>query len=272
MPDSVESDSGVAEFYSRDVAYVWNRTDTEARIEGAVFRRVLAEHLPPASSVVDIGGGNGRHAFDLAAAGHRVRMCDLTPALVDDAKERNKITPHPLDEIVVADALELPWADDSVDAGLMLGPMYCIPGEEERVAALRELTRVVRPGGTVFVQFFSRVGGLRSVMYWAFHQAGIFDWREYLRTGIFNGDGVPEFHRVFHYWHSIGQIEREIQLVGLARQALYGMDGPAPEAQELIGDAPDELVDQWAEIVLALSRDPATLCSSNHLLLVARVP
>jgi ubiquinone/menaquinone biosynthesis C-methylase UbiE len=270
--DGSAVDSTVETFYSRDVAYVWNRTDTEARIEGAVLRHVLADHLVPASEVVDVGGGNGRHAFDLAADGHRVRLCDVTAALVDDARERNRTTPHGLDEIVLADARDLPWPDDSADAGLMLGPMYCIPEERDRVAALRELARVVRPGGLLFVQFFSRVGGLRSVMFWAFHQADIFDWREYLRSGIFTGDGVPEFHRLFHYWHSIEQIDRETRLAGLEKLALYGMDGPAPEAQELIGDAPDELVDQWVEIALELASDPATLCCSNHLLMVARVP
>lgn len=45
------------------------------------------------------------------------------------------------------------WNDDEFDAGLCLGPFYHLPDGKDRDAAARELWRVVRPGGRVFVAF-----------------------------------------------------------------------------------------------------------------------
>lgn len=259
--------------YSQDVDLVWGRIDTYSRIEGAVFHKIVFTWLAePKMMIIDVGGGNGRHAFDLAAQGHRVRLCDLTPELVADAQRRNEAAQHPLSDIRIADARDLPWPTRSADAALMLGPMYCIPDEQGRVAALRELGRVVRPGGILLVQFLSRIGGLRAVLFGAWKKAGLFDWRSYMETGHFTDSSIPLSLRASIYWHSLEQIEKEMAAAGLDMLQVYGMDGPGPEAQYLIREAPQEIIDQWADISYSISTDPATLNTNNHILVVGRVP
>jgi SAM-dependent methyltransferase len=66
----------------------------------------------------------------------------------------------------VGDARELPDPDGSFDAALLLGPLYHLTEREDRVVALREASRVVRPGGPVFAvgisRFASVLDGVRA--------------------------------------------------------------------------------------------------------------
>ena len=95
--------------------------------------------------VLDVGAGTGNVAVLAAREGAKVVASDLTPALVEQGRART--TAEDLDvEWVVADAEELPFADESFECvtscfGAMFAP------RPEQVA--RELFRVVRPGGTV---------------------------------------------------------------------------------------------------------------------------
>src|SRR5204862_5703302 len=56
----------------------------------------------------------------------------------------------------VGDARGLDEPDASFDAVLLLGPLYHLPERDDRLAALREARRVVRPGGQVFAAAISR--------------------------------------------------------------------------------------------------------------------
>jgi SAM-dependent methyltransferase len=64
-------------------------------------------------------------------------------------------------EITEADACDLSrWGDGSFDAALSLGPFYHLTEATERLAAARELARVVHPDGLVFVAAMSRLAFL----------------------------------------------------------------------------------------------------------------
>jgi SAM-dependent methyltransferase len=56
----------------------------------------------------------------------------------------------------VGDARALDVSDESVDAVLLLGPLYHLPKRSERLKALGEAVRIVKPGGPVFTAAISR--------------------------------------------------------------------------------------------------------------------
>ncbi|CAL9571774.1 tRNA 5-carboxymethoxyuridine methyltransferase [Actinosynnema sp. ALI-1.44] len=263
----------IVSFYEQNSAAQWTRFDRTARIEENVLHRVLADFLPAAPAVVaDIGGGNGRQAYRLAAAGYEVHLCDLTPALIADAHDRGGLLPASLASAIVADARSLPWPDLFADAALLLGPLYCLADAEDRRAVLDEALRVVRPGGVVVAQFFTRVGGLRWVLEAAPAVARLFDWRGFLDTGSFSDEHIPSGMRA-HYFSTPDEAARELRSAGWEVVRLQGMDGPAPGTGQLnLAKAPREVVDQWGEIAYRVGGDPAGISASTHLLVVARKP
>lgn len=264
----------VAQLYSGTLEPTWDRTDTSARVERYVLRKILDSWLPQnPATVADIGGGNGKYAFELAARGYDVKLCDVTPAMVEDAKRRNIESGAKLSHVCEADARALPWRENSVDAALFLGPMYGIPDAEDRVLALREAARVTKPGGILFVQTLTRAGGLRALFtYGAYKpdEAGLFDWRRYLRTGRFEDSGFSGFLR-HSVWQTAKEVRDEIQSADLRIREVRGMDGPAPDNQHKLATAPDDLVEQWGELAYEIGGNSALLSACDHVMFVVEV-
>lgn len=107
--------------------------------------------LQPAS-VLDAGCGTGRMVGFLRGLGLDVIGVDLSPGMVGIAR-----TVHPDVGFQVADLRHLPFADDTF-AGVLAwySLIYCAP--DDLAAALRELTRVLAPGGYLLAGFQAGTG------------------------------------------------------------------------------------------------------------------
>jgi SAM-dependent methyltransferase len=130
---------------------------------------VLRRLPPPPATVADIGGGPGRYATWLAGLGYRVVHRDIVPMHVDQARLAATVAGVAV-EAAVGDARNVDLSDETVDAVLLLGPLYHLQRRADRVQALREAHRIVRPGGPVFGAVISRWaarldGMLRSRIY-----------------------------------------------------------------------------------------------------------
>src|SRR5512135_445183 len=128
------------------------------KLELARVRELLTRFLPPApADICDVGGGTGIHAFWLAEKRYRVRLLDLVPAHIEAARTAIAAGGLPrLAETVVGDARHLPWPDAAADAVLLFGPLYHLTGHADRLAALRESLRILRPGGILLAAAISR--------------------------------------------------------------------------------------------------------------------
>ena len=103
---------------------------------------VIAElELPANARILDAGCGSGRFMVELARLGSATGV-ELSETSVALARERQ------LGEIVAGSVLEMPFADDSFDLAVSLDVIEHL-GDD--LAALRELRRVVAPGGALLV-------------------------------------------------------------------------------------------------------------------------
>lgn len=124
----------------------------------------LAEPAGPVD-VLDLGTGPGVSAFVLAAhmpAGSRVVGVDLSPQMIARARghlaSRRDLAPA-TDAVsfLVADATSLPFADASFDRVTGHSFLYLLP---DAPAVLREVRRVLRPGGIAAFMEPAREGSL----------------------------------------------------------------------------------------------------------------
>ena len=98
--------------------------------------------LKPGSRLLEIGCGNGKNLMyrdDINSTG-----VDFVPNFVEMCKERGL-------NVLQANALELPFEDNTFDTVISIAVFHHLSTEERRREALIEMNRVLKPGGKGFV-------------------------------------------------------------------------------------------------------------------------
>jgi len=110
--------------------------------------RALARLIPPGLRVADIGTGTGVLALELARAGLGVIAVDHSAPMLDAARSKLERDPGLDVDLRLGDASSLPLDDAEVDAAFAHMVLQYLASP---VDALREMARVVVPGGSVVV-------------------------------------------------------------------------------------------------------------------------
>jgi len=238
-------------------------------------REILGRVLPaPPADLLDVGGGPGAYACWLAGLGHRVRLIDPVPLHVEQARRASDTQPgHPIVSARVGDARRLEETDASADGVLLLGPLYHLARREERLEALRETRRVLRPGGVAVVATIARyASALDGLFRELLADPG---FARIVETDLADGRHVnPAGHPDYFttaYFHAPGEMEEEIGLAGMRHEDTVAVEGVG----WLLADLEDRLRDparraRLLEILRRLEREPTLLGASAHLIAVAR--
>ena len=104
--------------------------------------------LGPGTLLLEVGFGRGEFLRHCAARGARVSGIDYSPAALEIGKRT--LSEHPECDLRVADCKELPFQADSFDR-VYSGDVLEHQDLEDGARMLREMYRVVRPGGFLFV-------------------------------------------------------------------------------------------------------------------------
>lgn len=111
----------------------------------AAARLVQFAGIATGNRVLDVGCGTGVVAITAARAGARVRAVDLTPELLEGAHENARIAEVEI-EFREADVEELPFHAEEFDIVVSQFAHMFAPRPE---VAIKEMLRVLRPGGTI---------------------------------------------------------------------------------------------------------------------------
>ena len=247
------------------------------RLERARTQELILRALPPAPRVVlDVGGAAGAYSLWLAELGHEVHLLDPVPLHVEQARTASDGRPHGrLASVGIADARALPFADQSADAVLLLGPLYHLLEPAERARALAEALRVLRPHGLLFASAISRfaslLDGLRGSLFDDDAFAGIVE-RD-LAAGVHRNDtGDPRYFTTA-FFHQPAELAVEIAAAGFALDDVFAIEGAAA----WMPDLPRRWADPGSRerllaFVRALETEPSLLGVSPHLLAIGRRP
>ena len=239
-------------------------------LELARTQELIGRHLGPGPlDVLDVGGGPGVYAEWLAGLGHRVRLIDPVDLHVEQAATR-----HPGITSTLGDARALEEADGSADAVLLLGPLYHLTDRDDRLRALREARRVMRPGGHLFAAGISRYAALLDLLVRLdrLHEPDVAARvEEAVATGVFRGSAGGLFTTA--YFHLPADLEAEVSEAGFGGVRLFNIEGPGflvPDFPERWSDPPRR------EAMMAAARlvesEPAMMGASSHLLAVGTKP
>jgi ubiquinone/menaquinone biosynthesis C-methylase UbiE len=280
MLDEEGSRMGDHEGLDPEVAWYYASVPERDRLAGVgSLERVrtwelLGRHLPaPPAVVLDVGGAAGVYALPLAARGYRVHLVDPVAGHVEQALEGSRAQPAaPLASATVGDARRLDWPDAAVDAVLLLGPLYHLTERDERVGALAEARRVVRPGGVVAAAAISRFastfdGLLRGRLDEPGFEAMV---ERAVRDGQHrNPARRPEWFTTA-YFHLPDELGGEVAAAGLRLQAVLAVEGVgwfAPGLAERLADPTRR--ERLLAAIRRAEAEPSLLGASSHLLAIA---
>jgi len=166
------------------------------------WRRALVDFIDPRPGmrILDVATGTGMVAFAHAAHGAEVVGLDQSEAMLGQARARLERAPDPGGRLsfVLGEAEALPFADDEFDA---LSFTYLLRYVDDPLATMRELARVVKPGGRIGMVEFGVPGSRVLRELWRAHtRAGLpiigraisTDW---YRVGRFLGPNIEQFHQ-----------------------------------------------------------------------------
>ena len=118
-------------------------------VEFLTTMRYIEKYLRPGMRILEIGAATGRYSHHFAQLGYQVDAVELVEHNIEIFQKNTK--PGENITITQGNAKDLNgFADDTYDITLLLGPMYHLFAEEEKLQALSEAVRVTKKNGIIF--------------------------------------------------------------------------------------------------------------------------
>jgi ubiquinone/menaquinone biosynthesis C-methylase UbiE len=245
-----------------------------SQLEFARTQELVLRYLPPVpATILDVGGGSGVYAAWLASQGYEVNLVDIVPKHIEEALARSVAQERPIASMRVGDARKLEHNDHSVDAVLLLGPLYHLTEKNDRLSCLNEAFRVLRIGGVVFAAAISRFASLLdSLSHGFFEQA---DFAPILDGDLRDGQhrnptGRPDYFTTA-YFHRPDELTSELSASGFRLQELAAVEGPgwlAKDFDRLWGDVGQR--ERLLQCVRRVEHEPTLLGVSAHIMAVGK--
>lgn len=185
--------------------------------------------LPSGAKVLDLCCGMGRHSLALAEAGYEVTGVDLSEPLLREARSQNgaqQVT------WLRSDMRELPLAG-GFDAVVNLFTSFgYFDEDEEQIRVLREIHRMLKPGGKFIIDFLNPAHVIRHLVPHSTREDGenLIDESRRIENGYVKkdiiltskSDGTPRQYHERVKLYSLERFREMIQQVGLQLEAVHG--------------------------------------------------
>ncbi len=250
----------------------YNEYDEDGRLAGnrigiveyLTTRRYIDRLLTGDSKIAEIGAGTGRYSVTLAKEGYDVTAVELVQHNLDilnsklDGSESIKTYP--------GNALDLNMLEDNTyDITLLLGPMYHLYSEEDKITALKEAVRITKRGGCILVAYCMNEA---TVIQYVF---GCNQFKSVMDLNMLTEDWkcISEPKDLFEMVRT-EDIERLNAAVPVERVKLVATDGASRYVREFLEDMDDETFEKWLSYHFATCERQDLIGATNHSLDILR--
>lgn len=272
MNEDIEA---VRKFYDQGAEQEWLRLETRHPFEFILTAWMMDKYIRPGESILDIGGGPGRYSIHYAKKGCAVTLADLSEGNVAFAKKKAEEENVPL-TAHAKNCLELEELGlGQFDHVFLMGPLYHLLEEEERINAVDIALKHLKPGGKLYVSFILLFGGVIYDM-----QNGGNVVRDYQNPGFRPAfDGVvtgEDFRNTAGFTHAYMWHWRNIlpfmERFGLEKLHFFGQEGIMSPIEPQVLERDRAEFDRWAELAKQYLEVPELLAFSEHAMYIGRKP
>lgn len=232
--------------------------------------QILNKLLPQAPAVIyDVGGAAGIYAFMLTEMGYEVHLMDPIAQHIEQAKDQAINCGRKLASYTIGDARKIEQKNNSADIVLFFGPLYHLINQEDRLKALKEAYRVLKPGGLIFAAAISRFASLMDAM----HKGSLYSKIEILEKDLVNGihRKIPE-DLAFAYLHYPNELKNEVEISGFENVNIRAIEGPVWEKNVLDSLSRDQA--GWKKLLSLLEQieiEESIIGASSHIMAIGQV-
>jgi SAM-dependent methyltransferase len=202
----------------------WNRIGLTKHLSHPVNLEQLSRWIGPASRILDYGCGYGRALGILHSHGYN-SLVGVDPAAAMIAEARRNFPAASFE--VLRDFRNIDLADASIDAVLLFAVLTTVPTDDGQRAILAEITRVLRPGGLLYISDMWLQTDKRNVERYAAGE------KKYGLYGVFD---LPDGLVVRHHKHEwIENLTQRYKVLALEEIQIQTMNGNPATAFQWFG-------------------------------------
>ncbi len=190
-------------------------------------QELIGRFLPKkGGTLLDVGGGPGVYSGWLAGLGYKVFLVDPVSKHIQQAQKRSAKLKKPF-KAILGEARSLEFEDQSAGLVVLHGPLYHLQKRTDRLAALKEAYRVLKPGGVLLGFAINHsISTLTGLLNGMIHDGQFYEMcLGELATGMHNAPAAWPGILSEAYFHKPAQLIEEVQEAGFTGAELFAVEG-----------------------------------------------
>ena len=266
----IDDVSDIKTLYDNDPEKEHNRLESH-QLEHDITWRYFDKYLPVSGAILEIGAATGKYTLELVKRGYAVTAVDLSESLLEICQRR--IAETGLEgqvKYILADARDLSALNGEVfDAVLLMGPLYHLVFEKDRLLALQEVYQRLKPGGVLFSSFINRFGIFGDLL------KNIPEWIEdqtVVRSLIKQGRRPDDYPRggFRGYFATVSEIAPLHEKAGFTTLVVAAAEPAISADDESYNTLEGKRREAWLDLLFEISTNETIIGASRHLLYIGR--
>lgn len=230
-----------------------------AKVEFITTTRYIDSYLKEGAKILDVGAGAGEYSIHYALKGYDVTAVELADANINAFKK--KITSNMNISLKQGNALDLrAFPDESFDVVLLMGPLYHLKKDEDKLKAIMEAKRVCKKEGIIFSAFITNDFVVLTELSYSM---------DFFKGNSYDHDTFKLEDEPFVF-ATVDKARAIMKQAGIGVQKEVAVDGPTELIQKMVDQMDEESYQQYLRYHFYICEKKELLGMTNHLLMIGR--